>query len=97
MKKELIIIMYRLNTISKIEDIKYDQQDVALFCRDYNLDERRSQFNILEWAMNNSDYNFKSISPIFKNLKFSNDEIYNYLSLLYQFMKDNDIQNLEEN
>lgn len=97
MKKELIIMMYRLNTTSNIKDITYDQQDVILFCRDYSLDERRSQFATLEWAMNNSDYDFKSISPIFKDLKFSNDEIYNYLSLLYQFMKENDIQNLEKN
>lgn len=96
MKKDLIIIMYRLITTSNIKDIKYDQQDVALFCNNYSLEERKSQFSSLESAMNNPNYDFKSISPIFKDLKFSNSEIYNYLSLLYQFMKNNDIQNLEK-
>lgn len=96
MKKDLIIIMYRLITTSNIKDIKYDQQDVALFCNNYSLEERKSQFSSLEWAMNNPNYDFKSISPIFKDLKFSNSEIYNYLSLLYQFVKNNDIQNLEK-
>lgn len=91
MKKQLIIPMYRLNTTKDIKDIFYDERNLYFFKRDYTIEERRKQFEALKWAMENPEYDFKSVSPIFKDLKFSNDEIFIYLKKVHDFMKDNSL------
>ena len=89
MKEQLIIPMYRLLSTKDIKDISYDESDVFFFKRDYSLEERIKQFESLEWAMENPNYDFKSISPIFSKVKFSNVEIFAYLKKIHQFMKVN--------
>lgn len=91
MKGQLIIPMYRLITERQIEDITYDTTDVILFRRDYDFERRTKQFEALEWAMSNPNYDFKSISPIFSKVSFSNEEIFIYLKKLRDFMKNNNL------
>jgi hypothetical protein len=91
MKRQLIIFMYRLVTERQIEDITYDATHVILFRRDYDLEERAKQFEVLEWAMSNPTYDFKGISPIFSKVRFSNEEIFTFLKKLRDFMKDNNL------
>jgi hypothetical protein len=87
--KLLIIPMYRLLTTKVIDEIKYEEKHAPLYRRDYTLEERRAHFESLSEAMENPSYDFKSISPIFSELKFSNEEIFLHLKKVYNFMKDN--------
>jgi len=91
MKEQLIIPMYRLHTTKDIKDIFYDERNLFFFKLDYTLQERIKQYEALEWAMSNPTYDFKSISPIFSNLKFSNEEIFTYLKKLRDFVRDNNL------
>ncbi len=89
MKKEkLVIPMYRLHSLQSVDDEQYDEDSPSRFKKMYDLKKRQEIFEALEWAMENPDYDFKSF-PSYEDLRHSNAEIYRYLKRLYEFMKEN--------
>jgi hypothetical protein len=87
LKTGLSIPMYGLHYIDSVDNVIYKDEDVALFRRDYSLDDRQRMFQSLEWAMNNPNTNFNNIKP-YESTRFSNEEIFEYLKKIFSFMKD---------
>lgn len=87
-KETLMIPMYRLHSLQSVDDQDYDEDSVRFFRRDYSLEKRREIFEALEWATENPDYDFKSL-PSYEDLRHSNSDIFRYLKKIYEFMKEN--------
>ncbi|QNK61050.1 hypothetical protein H7F33_10680 [Pedobacter sp. PAMC26386] len=81
--------IYKLYYVNSIDEIKYTANSAKFFRRDYSLEWRKEIYEALEWAIINPSYDFKSIST--HDLAFSNDEIYNYLKELCEFMEETEL------
>ena len=83
-----IFYLYKKN---KIEDIKFDKQ-FSERIKDYDeLIHRIGIYKTLQWAEKNPDYHFESVmedAPVVDKLKFSNDEVYQYLMNFKAFMEN---------
>lgn len=81
----LKIPLYKLNYVSDIKEIRLDQEFLEQFREEYEPEERKSIFEQLEWALDNPNYQFKSLVD---SDRFSNEEIYSYIKRLHKFILD---------
>lgn len=80
------IPLYKLNYVSDIDEIKLDQNFLSQFCNEYEIEERKSIFEQLDWAVNNPDYDFNSLVT---SDRFTNKEIYSFIQELHAFILRN--------
>jgi hypothetical protein len=81
----LRIPLYKLYYIDNVYDYVIDDQFIKAYSKAYSEQERGSILEALEWASVNADYDFKSLLP---DIKFTNEEIYFYLTYLLRFIQE---------
>lgn len=77
--KYLRLLMYELYYISEIDSFDFNQQKYP------DTTDWDACISVLEWSMENTDYDYQKLLP---SLRFSNDEIVQYLSLLHNKIND---------
>ena len=88
-KYMLRIPLFPLYRYDSLDQIHLEEKEVD-FLMQYSLKERKNLYEDLKWAKNNPNYNFESImegAPVFGTLKFTNNEVYEYLMLFMEFME----------
>ncbi|WP_417799887.1 hypothetical protein [Tenacibaculum sp.] len=87
----LMVPMWPLYNVSSVDDMIFDGNLSKYLKRGYDLSKRKLIFNVLEWAQDNSEYNFKEVmdnSPNPREIRFSNKEIFNHLMNFKKFMEN---------
>ncbi|MEX0731841.1 MAG: hypothetical protein WED00_18805 [Aquisalimonadaceae bacterium] len=80
----LRIPLYKLNFIKNVDEFEgLKDWELSLLPNEYEPEEITSIFSALEWAKENPDFDFLSLSP---ELKHSSDEIYVYLCKVHASM-----------
>lgn len=89
-KRNLMIPLFYLYDVKSIDDIIFSNESSEYFKDTYNLKSRLDIYNALKWAEQNPSFKFESImenAPVFGELKFSNEEVYQYLMSFKSFME----------
>ncbi len=84
----------------QINNVSFNSKIADYLKKQYALDRRRNIYRSLEWAENNSTFNFKSVmdkAPVAGELPFSNEEIYSYLMQFKSFMENETFSLLSDN
>ena len=103
--RHLIEPIWELYHIDSYEDfqvnnVSFNSKIANYLKRQYALDRRRNIYKSLEWAENNSTFNFKSVMdnvPVMGELPFNNEDIYSYLMQFKSFMEDETFGLLSDN
>ena len=77
------IPLHKLNYVSQIDEIKFDEDFIVQFRREYEPEERKEIFQQLDWAVKNPGFDLTSLVT---NNRFKNEEIYKYVEKLHRVM-----------
>jgi hypothetical protein len=99
-KQYLMIPIWELYNLDSLEEAIFDSESSEYLKNGYNLIERKNIYQALKWSELNIEFNFKSlmtVAPIPNELKFLNDEIYQYLLMFKEFMENDEFSLLTDN
>lgn len=78
----LRIPLHKLYYIDNVDTFTgLTEKDISSLKNEYTVEELSLIIRSVHWAIQNEDYDFSSLLP---NLKYSNEDIYKYLSKLEQ-------------
>lgn len=99
LKRNLMTQIWELYDLDSLEDAVFNN-DSAEYLKDaYDLQERKNMYDSLKWAEKNPSFKFESImenAPVIGKLKFTNEEVYEYLMLFKTFMEKEEYKLLIE-
>ncbi len=87
----LMIPMWNLFKVDKIEYIRLDKDSANWYIKGYELKDRRNIYTSLISVESNPNYNFLEIikdAPDLREIEFSNLEIFEYLINFKKFMEN---------
>jgi len=90
-KRNLIIQIWELYSLNSLDNVVFTDNSSEHLKDSYILEERKDMYEALQWAEQHPDFHFESImkkAPVVGKLKFSNQEVYQYLMLFKTFMED---------
>ncbi|MFN7372103.1 MAG: hypothetical protein ACK5ZY_07415 [Cyclobacteriaceae bacterium] len=79
--KHIRIPLYKMYYITNVKEEKFiDANFIKSFKKDYTLVQQNEILSSLKWALENPNYDFKSLLP---GLKHTNDDILYYFKCVY--------------
>ena len=90
-KNLLIIPIWPLYDVSKINDVIFDKNLSDYIKRGYNLKKRKDIYESLVLANENPNYNFLEImnnAPSVRKVEFANSQVYKHLMSFKKFMEN---------
>jgi hypothetical protein len=98
-KINLMIPLFYLYDIDSLNEVKFTVESSEYLKNTFSLSERLDIYRNLQWAELNPNFHFEDIMkevPVVGKLKFSNQEVYQYLMLFKTFMEDQSFSLLTE-
>ena len=90
-KNLLMILIWPLYNVSKIDDVIFDKNLSDYIKRGYSLKKRNELYKNLVWANENPNYNFLEImnnAPSVRKVEFANSQVYKHLMSFKKFMEN---------
>ena len=90
-KRHLYTPMFLLYDFKNIDDIKLGKETAEGMKDIYSLELRKGIYSALQWAEGNPNFQFEENmkdTPVVGKLKFSNEEIYDYLMYYKAYMEN---------
>ncbi|MGQ3677691.1 hypothetical protein [Tenacibaculum discolor] len=90
-KAHLMTPIFYLYKIEEVGQIQMNKKMAKKFKDIYDKNTRVEIFESLQWAEENKDFSFESImedAPVRGKLKFTNEEVYDYLMNFKKFMEN---------
>lgn len=98
-KRNLMIPLFYLYDVESIKNIIFSNESSEYFKDIYNLKSRIDIYDALKWAEQNPNFRFESVmenAPVVGELKFSNEEVHQYLMNFKTFMEQEEYKLLTE-
>ena len=99
-KRNLMVQIWELYDLDSLDDAIFTVESSEYLKNGYSLPERKNMYDALKWAEKNPNFHFESImekAPDAGKLKFSNEEVYQYLMLFKSFMENKEYKLLTDN
>ncbi|NAS31515.1 hypothetical protein GTQ40_11070 [Flavobacteriaceae bacterium R38] len=94
-----MIPMFYLYDIESLDEALFTDESSEYLKNTYDLKSRLDIYSNLEWAELNPNFPFESImdnAPVVGKLKFSNEEVHQYLMSFKAFMENEDFKLLTD-
>ena len=98
-KRNLMVQLWELYNLNSLQEAVFENRSSEYLKDFHTLKERKDMYDALKWAEQNPDFKFESVmenAPVFGELKFSNQEVYQYLMSYKEFMEQEEYKLLTE-
>lgn len=99
-KAHLMTPLFTLYKIKNLDEIILNKDTSERMKNMFNLEIRKGIYNALHWSEQNPNFHFESImkeAPVQGSLKFSNEEVFEYLMKYKEYMENDEYGLLIDN